>query len=227
MEPKKLVKYDPTRHRKNASGRWTDKVSKRLVSIDPATVPQEAAHAEVAAPLQGVELPPAQTPQAQPAQQPAQTPQEPAQPTQAQPAQPPQAQPAQPPVLDFGEDGEGAGEEGEEHRHHHIGGCWRGAVEGVLCSCGVRVFPELPDAEAAQTAALAISVFNRVTPYPRPPSEVEIEVWKAALKSSARRFGNPLARYEPFILLAVALGGTVAIRRSPEEEPGTGGAGGV
>lgn len=212
------VAYDAARHVQQVDGRWRDRVSKRLIAIDPSTVPHDL-RAAPSTGLQGVELPQVEV------QAPAQAPAQPAQ-APAQPAQAP-AQPSAPPSFSFDALPDAGGEPdangGGELPHVHIQGCYKGHAEGRLCACGVRVYEKVSEQEAIGSANMVISVINRFSPNPLPleSGSVEEKAWIHAFQAISERYGSPWVAFAPHLAVLGAVLPSVMVRRvSPGGIPG-------
>lgn len=218
------VRFDPSRHRKNARGKWFDSIGKRLVRIDPATLPAEAAAdpgARVEAELQGVALPDVS---AVAAQVPA--------PSGAQSAEGAalQSAPAPDPVILELEGGPvhaggpapdgvpglpGVGIAGAP-AGAHIHGCWRAQSDGQLCACGAKVYEPMPDDELKMLVGMHELATNRMVRYPRPYNAEEREHLTQAFRVFSARYGNPAARFTPILMVA---GTSYAIADARSKDP--------
>lgn len=221
MSTENGVAFNAHRHTKNARGKWYDKIGKRLVRIDPATIPAELAGApgaRVVAELQGVELPDVSAVAAQPsapsdagaAPQPIEAPAPQAPNVLDLDAPAPSGPPVGPgiaPVLP------GLGLEPGVGGHVH--GCWRAQAEGTVCGCGAKFYEPMPDSELSMMVDMYEPLVNRFANAPRPFDAEERARLMGAFRVFSTRYGNPAAKYAPLLAVAVTSYGVVAARQLP------------
>lgn len=211
-------------------GRWVDRATKRMVTLDPASLPADPGE-----------------PAAAPAEAPAAPQEGPARELESAPLPPVPPVPPRDPGASVGSAGSSSGVSSAgpsvpssgassdfsgipsldspgtdpQALPPHDPECWRGSQEGRPCPrCQTAIYGRLPPEELNAFVGFHELMINRVTPYPRPFSASERASAEAAGQMLAVRYGNPMAEYAPLLLAVAATWGPIQERRQPPELPG-------